>query len=61
MWINELWLLATAVLFTFVGFWFGRGETKTIIADTIDSLIREGYLRSRLVNGEIEVLKLDEE
>lgn len=61
MWINELWLLGTAAIFTYVGWWFGRSDTKTIIAETIDSLIREGYLRTRLTDGDIEVLKLDEE
>ena len=62
---NEMtyWLLATSIIFTFVGRYFAQKEDVTdIVAATIDSLIEEGYLKTKTGdNGDIEVLKYDEE
>jgi hypothetical protein len=61
----HLWLLGTAVLFTFVGIWFARENVTTlsgkIIEATIDRLIADGYVKIKRVNGEIELLKYNEE
>lgn len=38
----------------------GRNERSKTIAATIDSLIQQGYIRTRRDrNGELEILKLD--
>ena len=54
-----------AVLFTFVGIWFARENVTTlsgkIIEATIDRLIADGYVKIKRVNGEIELLKYNEE
>ena len=51
----ELWLFATAVVFTFLGIYFGRNGS---VEHTIDTLIAAGYLRTRRKgkDGEIEIL-----
>jgi len=51
----EIWLLGTAVVFTVVGYKMG---TKNSIANTIDALVDQGFLRyKRDSKGEIEILK----
>jgi hypothetical protein len=45
MWMNEIWLLVTAITFTAVGWSMGtKSEQVYIIESTIDSLIEDGYL-----------------
>lgn len=52
---TEIWLLATAVIFTILGWRMGKQNT---IEQTIDALIAGGYLRHKKdKDGEIEVLK----
>jgi len=54
--IFELWLLLTAVIFTGVGYFMAPREI--LIAQTIDSLIAQGYLRhKRDKDDEIQILK----
>jgi Na+/H+ antiporter NhaC len=60
--INEVFLLITAVVFTFVGMWMRKNNesdnTTLIIESTIDRLIDDGYIKtSRDENGEIELIK----
>ena len=60
--INEVFLLITAVVFTFVGMWMRKNNesdnTTLIIESTIDRLIYDGYIKtSRDENGEIELIK----
>jgi hypothetical protein len=53
-----IWLFGTAVIFTVVGMYMGsRTKTENIIASTIDSLILEGYLKTRGVGKDMEILK----
>lgn len=53
-----LWLFGTAVLFTVVGGYMGaRTKVENIIAATIDSLIEEGYLKTRGTGKDMEILK----
>lgn len=52
---TELWLLATAIIFTILGWRMGKQNS---IEQTIDALIIQGYLRhKKKSDGEIEILK----
>ena len=52
------WLLLTAVLFTAVGWFYGKkGQMKEVVEATIDSLIADGYLKTRGTGKDMEVLK----
>ena len=60
--ITEIWLLITAVVFTFAGVAMERRRTSNnvslIVERTIDSLIKDDYIKSKLdKNGEVELLK----
>lgn len=64
--INEVFLLVTAVVFTLVGMWMQKNNEKDnvhqIIESTIDRLIADGYINSRINdNGDLELLKHYEE
>lgn len=53
-----LWLFGTAVIFTGVGAYMGtRSKVENIIAATIDSLIADGYLKTRGTGENMEILK----
>ena len=57
---NEMfwWLLATAVIFTFVGRWMSfKNIVQQVTAATIDSLIADGYLKTQGVGRDMEILK----
>ena len=63
---TEIWLLGTAIIFTLVGIVIERraqsARTSIIIEATVDRLIKDNYIRSKLdKNGEIELLKYYEE
>lgn len=52
------WLFGTAVLFTFVGRWMSfRDIVGQVTEATIDSLINDGYLKTRGVGRNMEILK----
>ena len=52
------WLLGTAVLFTFVGrFMAFRDAVEDAVGSTIDSLIEQGYLKTRGVGRNMEIVK----
>lgn len=52
------WLLGTAVLFTFVGRYMAFKDNIQFITEaTIDSLIDQGYLKTRGVGRDMEILK----
>jgi hypothetical protein len=56
-----IWFLAIAVVFTAFGYWRGMNASiQDTIEDTIDSLIEEGYLKTRKTNDEIILLKWHE-
>ena len=51
----EIWLLGTAVVFTFVGWKMG---TKNSVERTVDALVAQGFLRHKKDSkGEVEILK----
>lgn len=53
-----LWLLGTAVVFTAVGYiWGVRSQLKSTVASTIDSLINDGYLKTRGTGKDMVILK----
>ena len=57
-----LWLLGTAILFTFVGRYLAfKVDVEDVVASTIDSLIEEGYLKTKGSGKQIEILKYNEE
>jgi hypothetical protein len=51
------WLFGTAVLFTLVGWRMSLQNKKIVIASTIDSLIRDGYLKTRGSGENMEILR----
>ena len=58
--LNEqtLMIFVTAVIFTAVGYvWGMRAQIKNIVAATIDSLIDDGYLKTRGIGKDMEILK----
>lgn len=58
LWVNELWLLFTAVVFTLYGWYIGsRSNVANVAEAVIDSLIEQGYLKTRGDGKDIEVLK----
>lgn len=57
---NEMtyWLLFTAVVFTFVGrYMVFRDRLEEIIASTIESLIEDGYLKTKGHGENLEIVK----
>ncbi|MBR96764.1 MAG: hypothetical protein CMA81_08165 [Euryarchaeota archaeon] len=57
----ELFMFISYVLGTVMGFYFARSKIKSIIGDTIDSLIQQGYLRAeKKPNGEFDIKKWNE-
>ncbi len=53
-----LWLFGTAVIFTGVGIYMGsRTKVENIVGATIDSLIKDGYLKTRGTGSDMEILK----
>ena len=52
------WLLGTAVIFTFVGrFTAYRDYLQDIVAATIESLIDDGYIKTKGEGKDMEILK----
>lgn len=52
------WLFGTAVVFTLVGrYLFFRNHVHTVTAAVIDSLIDDGYLKTRGAGKDMEILK----
>ena len=57
----ELVFLITALVFTFLGYTFGKKSNTKIIDGTIQSLLDEGYLKAgKNANGTVKILKQNE-
>tara|TARA_Y200000002_G_scaffold378969_1_gene387344 strand:+ start:238 stop:420 length:183 start_codon:yes stop_codon:yes gene_type:complete len=57
----EIFMFISYVLGTAMGFYFARSKIKNIIGETIDSLIKQGYLRAeRKSDGEYDIKKWNE-
>lgn len=56
---TEFWFFIVAIVFTVLGYYFGlNGNIDRITNAIIDNLIRDGYLRHRILDdGEVELLK----
>ena len=57
---NEMtyWLLGTAIVFTFVGRYTAyRDALEDVIAATIDSLIDDGYIKTKGEGEDMKILK----
>jgi hypothetical protein len=58
LWINELWLFITAVVFTFVGKYITMRSTVEEISETVlDKLIEDGYIKTKGSGKNMEILK----
>jgi len=58
--MNEmtLWLFGTAVIFTFVGRYTAyRDAIADVVSATIDSLIEDGYIKTKGEGESLELLK----
>jgi len=57
LWVNEFWLLFTAILFTIVGYWFGKKSgLSELVEIIIDSLIEQGYVKVKGFGSETELI-----
>jgi hypothetical protein len=57
-----IWLFVTAIMFTFVGRYTARKDDVTdVVASTVDTLIADGYLRTKGEGRNMEILKWNEE
>ena len=57
---NEMtyWLLATAVVFTYVGRWMAyKDHLMDIVESTIDRLVEDGYIKTKGEGEKLELLK----
>lgn len=56
---TQFW--TTAIVFTLLGIYFGLQHNKKFItAATIDELIKTGYLKTKGIGRDLEILKHDE-
>ena len=61
LWVNELWLLITAVVFTALGWYWGlQSNIKNVSEAVIDNLIEQNYLKTRGYGKDMEILKYTE-
>lgn len=55
---TEIWLLGTAVVFTFLGMYFSRPNHLVVIEKVIDDLVKQGYIKNyKDRKGETELIK----
>ena len=57
---NEMtyWLLATALVFTYVGQWMAyKDHLMDIVESTIDRLVEDGYIKTKGEGEKLELLK----
>lgn len=54
-------VFATAIIFTVFGWYIGKSShIESLVATTIDTLIKDGYLRTRGKGANLEILKWNE-
>lgn len=54
----EIW--AMIVLLMFCSYLIGRKTKEVAYAETIDALIASGFLKTKKINGELQILKWNE-
>jgi len=57
LWVNELWLLGTAIVFTWVGMYMSRWKAVAGTEVVIDSLIEQGFLKTKGSGENMEIIK----
>jgi len=58
LWVNELWLLFTAMIFTAYGWYMGvKNKVEKVSEAVIDTLIDQQYLKTRGKGKNMEILK----
>ena len=57
LWVNELWLLGTAIVFTWLGFKFSKTSVEDTTELVIDSLIDQGYIKTIGTGKHMEIIK----
>ena len=56
--IEELFLLGTAIVFTALGYYMGQKSALTEVTEAVvDSLIEQGYIKTRGQGDDLELLK----
>jgi len=57
LWINEVWLLGTAIVFTYVGWRWGQNSmAHSATEQIIDGLIEQGFLKTEGVGKDMEIV-----
>lgn len=57
----EMWLLATAVLFTAVGWYMGKGSGVRLgIENTLELLVAAGAIKIQMIRGEEHITLPDD-
>jgi hypothetical protein len=55
------WFLLTAVIFTLLGRWMAYHDIiHNAVEATLDSLIKQGYIKTKGVGEDMEILKVSE-
>lgn len=58
LWVNELWLLFTAAIFTAVGYYWGiKSSVLNISEAVIDSLIEQEFLKVSGTGKDMVIIK----
>ena len=57
LWVNELWLLGTAIVFTAVGIYISKWRAVQFTETVIDSLIDQGFIKTKGTGDNMEILK----
>jgi len=61
LWVNEFWLLLTAVIFTALGWYFGiKSQVNDTIENVIDSLVEQGFLKTTGTGNNMEIIPWEE-
>ena len=57
----ELWIFTAYVLGTLFGLYVGSKSARyKIVEQTIDDLISKRIIKTKMINGEVEILQYDE-
>lgn len=55
------WFLLTAVIFTLLGRWMAYHDiVHSAVQATLDNLIKEGYIKTKGVGKDMEIIKVSE-
>ena len=60
MTLVEIFLLITAIIYTAIGYSWAKKSNDEIISNTINFLIKSGYLSTKELDGEVHLVRKDE-